>query len=442
MARTPSPGRATRPCFGLVLATCAAVTGCERATHDAGADPEVAGTPNAPAADGTGGSYPSPHPMCVYGCDDARTDIGLDAPSPLQFAAADVLALAEGTHEATLTYSVAPPGDETDAPPADRTTALTLTIARSGPAQFVASTPSYPAQSCSDCPDWVEVGVVVTLRAEDGAFNEQFPAVLAARERSEAILTVPLDLGRVQGTFAADVADWDSAEPPLATLSILIAPGIFAGSIGSDDDRTTYATWGQDDCLGAARVDEAAPGALSTARILDRLHEFSPLRVLWGDGTETDLLLNASAGDAPLCRFIPLPPARHDDLVWDESYAVQAVTLEATTTDRRLATTLPVDLGVDSRDGELQRMGFLYSESEGLPISAFATSHGIEGVDFGDATAATLQLDLNATWLPTLAVQGAVVVYGLMPNDCDETSGVCVSSQWQQLARGGVSRHE
>ena len=460
MARTSSPCRTTRPFVGLLAATCSVVLGaggCELTEHDM---PGAAPAPSDTA--GTGGAgdlfdnpaYPV-SPLCIEECRDTRTPLELDEPSPLGFSPEDVLALAEGAHEVTLTYD---PGQKGTfhITPASTTANLTMVVERQGEAAFVESWPGpyscYPPDSEEICPERVEVEVTVALRTDDGAFDERLPALLVAESPvvespTEVRLTAPVDLGSLEGSFAVSAVDFEPSEATDTTLQAAFGPGIFVGSVtglilatGDEYGTTGYVTladWGRGDCgHDAALVDPEAEGVVSTTTLVETINLASPLPVSWADGTATELSLSVSDLDAALCRgnlrwMGPDAPEPY------ESY-VTTGTIELATTDGRWTTTQSVVLYATTTAGRLGTLALYLADGEPIPASDFETTYGLQGIDLDDFDAAGLGLEIvYRVEDDGVAAQGDLAVVGVLPNDCVETEqSMCGAAGRQEVAVG------
>ena len=400
---------------------------------------------------GSGGTYiqnPEDGPsiaVCVEECRDERTALELDEPSPLGFSPEDVLAVAEGTHEAALTYSSSQEG-AFQLTPGGTSTTLTMVLERTGNATFVQSWPGpdscYPADSQEICPDRLEVEVTVSLTTEDGAFDEQFAALLVAKSPGETTLTVPLDLESLAGSFAVEVDN--DGKTALTTLDSVFAAGVFAGSVtgllqlerdGSHAETgyVTFAHWGRGDCPDdAALVDPEAEGVLSSAEPFDTINQTSPLSLTWADGTQTELTLNASDSGGPLCRsFSRLVERKQEDF---ERYVIGG-TIELATADGRWATTQPIEVCSAADAGELVTTSLYLAQDEPVPRSEFEATFGLRDVDLGDFETAGLRLDIAYTGEGDSGrAEGDVTVVGVLPNECVDTEdSTCGSPGWQEL---------
>lgn len=269
------------------------------------------------AENGTGGGGTLDGNETASACDEDATELGLDEVSPLGFSADDVLALAEGTHEATLTWvpDEAAMATTTLEP---GTTEVTLVIEPAGPASFVDAEP--PASGSSGgmielgwvCPDRVDVPVTVTLTTADGALDETLDGTLSATDAGSATLLVPIELDELEGTLSFEVVSPEGGVPIQTRLEVVFGEGIFAGRLsGTIETRTdqvataagaTYAEWGYGACEhGEYPVDPETAGAVTSTALLDVVNGASPLAVTWGDGTETTLSLAAVADEPTVC---------------------------------------------------------------------------------------------------------------------------------------------
>jgi hypothetical protein len=204
-------------------------------------------------------------------CSETRSALGLDEPSPPGFTANDVLAFAEGSHEATLEYL---PDEQSfvvvEVSPSSESTALTVTIERRGTAALVdAEVPGGSGPSDggpSPCPDSLEVDVGVKVATADGGFDETLEGKLVAYSTAKAMLTIPLDLEALAGSFRVNVIQPQGGEPVQTILGITLTPDVFVGHLSGMIQQTgsavamaagiTYGLWGYGDCE-AGRVPVA-----------------------------------------------------------------------------------------------------------------------------------------------------------------------------------------
>lgn len=172
----------------------------------------------------------------------ATTTLAMGEDSVLGFSGADVLALAEGEHAATLAWKK---GGSTQA---------TVTIASSG-AQARYLEMAYVddgsgIEPAIDCADVVEVDVTVAFATADGAFDESWTTKLAAPLPDHAAWSTELDLDALQGSYTVTEVDPAAFDGVRAFLDIELDAGGVGGQItgqatssspGDDPDGTASA---------------------------------------------------------------------------------------------------------------------------------------------------------------------------------------------------------
>lgn len=366
-------------------------------------------------------------------CEEDATELELDEVSPLGFAAEDVLGLAEGTHEATLTW--VPDGSAmatTTLEPG--ITEVTLVVEVAGPASFVDAEP--PSSGSSGgmielgwvCPDRVDVPVTVTLTTADGALDETLDGTLSATDAGSATLLVPIELDELEGTFSFEVVSPEGGVPIQTRLEVVFGEGIFAGRLsGTIEQRTdqvataagaVYAEWGYGACEhGEYPVDPEAAGAVTSAALLDVVNGASPLAVTWGDGTETTLSLAAVADEPTVC-WRPASEA----LGYPEDAYLLSAEVTLTSADGRLDAVQAVTLEASAADGAPTAIALRSASAQPVEPEDFEATYGLTGVDLGEATDAYLTLDLDYQIEDdTVVVDGALTVRGTPPTDCVDT---------------------
>lgn len=165
-------------------------------------------------------------------CDPASTtDLALDEASPLGFSGADVLAVAGGAHEATLTWEIG------------GTTGLEVEVVHDGTVKFVEY--EWIDDSGQDiaalgCDDQVELGATLSFATADGAFAESVDTRLDATAGDAASLFEELDLDALTGTYAVttetDTSDFDAIR---AFLSITFESDGWSGEVEGQGEGTT-----------------------------------------------------------------------------------------------------------------------------------------------------------------------------------------------------------
>ncbi len=377
-------------------------------------------------------------------CEEDTTELELDEVSPLGFSAEDVLALAEGTHEATLTWA---PDEASMATTTleSGTTAVTLVVEAAGPASFVDAEPPSSGGTVGMialgrvCPDRVDVPVTVTLTTADGALDETLEGTLSATDAGSATLLVPIELDELEGTLSFEVVSPEGGVPIQTRLEVVFGEGIFAGRLsGTIEQRTdrvataagaTYAEWGYDACeQGAFPVDPGSPEAITSAALLEVVNGASPLAVTWGDGTETTLSLAAVADGPTVC----WRPASEELGYPEDAYLVSAeVTM--TSADGRLDAVQGVTLEAAAANGAPTAITLRSAGAQPVEPEEFEDSYGLTGVELGDATDAYLTLDLDFQIEgDTVVAEGALTVFGIPPTDCVNTPNSTCGSPGSQ----------
>lgn len=190
-------------------------------------------------------------PYCV----DEAVVIGLDEVSELGFAPQAVVDLALGEHEGTVTWDRG-----SDA-------AISLSVSQVGEARFVDSEVEVPDGPVNDiwveCPDRVEVDVLVELSTDDGWFDESFELALISFDGELASFEQELDLDELVGSFdiEPDVAspDYDELRAWVsADFDELGVVGVFEGQAsGSEDceDGDECSAWAEMVAIGSFEAE-------------------------------------------------------------------------------------------------------------------------------------------------------------------------------------------
>ena len=141
------------------------------------------------------------------GCEEVSSNLAPDEVSPLGFGAADVLTLvgeSTTTPMVWLDTSVLQVQSSVEPGPSE----LTITLLDSSNPRFVEVSPAEPEDDtellpAGDCPDRVDVDVILLIATADGALDETVSATLHATDADFVDLIVPLDLAGLTGTFRA-----------------------------------------------------------------------------------------------------------------------------------------------------------------------------------------------------------------------------------------------
>ena len=168
------------------------------------------------------------------------TELADGEDSVLGFGGAELTSLANGGHDATLSWET---GEET---------ALALDVSFIGPARFLdlewQDSDGDLAETQEDaCADVVARRATVVVSTADGALNELFTLDLTASSADRADFYVPLDLENLEGTLVIDPGAFDGVTAWVngsfetsGTTGVIEAQG--TSSTGEGDDDTTSAT--------------------------------------------------------------------------------------------------------------------------------------------------------------------------------------------------------
>lgn len=127
-------------------------------------------------------------------CEENAVPIGIDEVSELGFSADEVLSLALGEHLGEVSWDRG-----SDA-------AISVSVGSVGEARFIDAEVVQPEGGDTldiwvECPDRVEVDVVLELSTDDGWFDESFELALYSFEGSEARFHQELELDALAGSF-------------------------------------------------------------------------------------------------------------------------------------------------------------------------------------------------------------------------------------------------
>ena len=149
----------------------------------------------------------------------SRTPLAADEASPLGFSPSELTGWAVTVHEATVTWSDG------------STAALTLELSDAGEADYAeyqaeqtssgdGSEPDTLMDIAIDCPAQVEIPLTLSLRTDDGAFEESLSWTLEATSAEMFSLWLDLEDMALSGSF--DPSDWatESFDEVWANMSI------------------------------------------------------------------------------------------------------------------------------------------------------------------------------------------------------------------------------
>jgi hypothetical protein len=419
-------------------------------------------------------------------CDSKASVVALGNAKALGFSAEDVLAIAEGAHEASLAWrapstfeAFGATGTFESGTEDDR---ITLTVTHTdGEVRLVEFTPKQPSDAGANgtediaidasCPPArLEIDVRVRLETRDGAFDESFKAVLVASDPLVATLSHPLAREDVDGSFEVELSDVPSGETitvgPVDVQASLYSGGM-AGTLSSFIEQRSgevatagtvqYARWPADDPCAQSSLTPtgvggvplalgAAFGDTTAAEILTELEAVSDVPVTWADESRTRASLGVSARGSSACL-----------LTGDASPAPDGAALLR----------IPVDITLETEDGRvdaalagtLDVASAAESEPVTLDIAAFercdsddaAAQCGWPDADTSGYQALRVELSLQ-TEQPASAstIHGTVTLAGIAVPDCasepvpapdeggEAASPGCAGEQQTELDSGAI----
>lgn len=327
-------------------------------------------------------------------CDSTRDTIELDAVSPLGFSAADVVALAGGTHTETLAWLE----NEIASSSGGEPTEVEVRLEFDGEARFVDRKPKQNTGEELDeagpgialestCHDRLELEATLTLKTADGALDETLPVIVWSETERLAHAHFNLDADALAGSLEVSVEappGFEPDGPPKLGFDVRIADVGFAGSIGvqatfqSDDAVVAgavgpIAQWPEDNpCQTGFPVPAAESSSVQQA--LDAFNGRGPLALEYEPEAEpSELSYALSVTTGTVCE--ELDGAGAGELTFEGS-------LELTSADATIDTTLPVEITTGLEQGELYFVQASMAESSEEP-NQLLESLGIQAsVDF------------------------------------------------------------
>lgn len=327
-------------------------------------------------------------------CDSTPEPIELDAMSPLGFSAADVVALAGGTHTETLAWLE----NEVASSSGSEPTEVEVRLEFDGEARFVDREPKMNdgedlAEGGPDiayestCHDRLELEATLTLRTADGALDETLPVIVWAETERLAHADFSLDADALAGSLEVSVEappGFEPDGPPKLGFDVRIADVGFAGSIGvqatfqSDDAVVAgavgpIAKWPEDNpCQTGFPVPAAESSSVQQA--LDAFNGRGPLALEYepeAEASELSYALSVTTGT--VCE--ELDGAGAGELTFEGS-------LELTSADATIDATLPVEVTTGLEQGELYFVQASMAESSEDPNQLLETLGIQASVDF------------------------------------------------------------
>ncbi len=188
-------------------------------------------------------------------CEDTPTVATLDDISSLGFSGADMLALAEGGFDETLTWH-----------DSDSTTPVHISVGYAeGEVRHVASTAVYPETDGPtndigiECEDYVEIDVSLIVTTEDGGLDEGYELALRSGDGATVSTSVDFDHSEMGGSYEFTLMDPSEYDSVTHFLDVAFDDAGCSGELsvqaeGCDDDCTgeectcwasmdTVATW-------------------------------------------------------------------------------------------------------------------------------------------------------------------------------------------------------
>jgi hypothetical protein len=266
------------------------------------------------------------------GCDEHRQKLAsfdemTDAGSPEQ-----VLAYAEKSFDAPITWKVASEGQSWTASPESGTGAIHIDVTRGANAYQLTYTQkesdSGQELAAAICPP-PQLGVEahVTVTTDGGALAESYDTLLRTSTPGVTTLSVPLDLTKLDGSLAVSFSK-PGAKLVQASLDATFMAEGTTGRIGgieqvdsggatgvSSASGVVLAVWPGSEACGAfysdgaglgLSLDQEALGATGT-ETLASVATAAPAAITWMDGTETTLTVDIEATADGCFRVTELP---------------------------------------------------------------------------------------------------------------------------------------
>ncbi|MEZ4382318.1 MAG: hypothetical protein R3A79_13280 [Nannocystaceae bacterium] len=385
--------------------------------------------------------FGDPEDLGIYelDCQEVVTVLeGADAQSGIGFTAAEVLAVAAGSHTAPIFWH---PGDVQFAPETGEGE-LGVDISYSGgEIRYVHATAPDAAEM--GCVDRLEIDAEVALHTAGGALDETFAATLRSSRPDVAMIRHELAFDAIAGAF--EVTAVEPANGEAAPISVEFGVSSF-GLFGSLDGGVeihsgdavafglqNYATFPTDglacDFPAEAPVPfDAAWAGASVDEALALLAAHPDLQLQWDGDAPTPLTIEATAIGAAACGRIDAT-----DLSAPLSFDV-AVTMKSE--DGRLDGSL--QLRAEARvDGEgVAELSIRRDAPYGdyAAVESFAEAFGVHGVDLSGYDGGGISFDLSCD---ADGQHGAITVLGAQVHECsDEPGAPCEGTDMIELASG------
>lgn len=310
-------------------------------------------------------------------CDATRTPIEFDQESSLGFSAADVVALAAGSHSETLAWLQSELVDSSGGEP----TEVEVHIEFGDEARFVDLEPKSGGDDGllgeggpgigHDCHDRLELEATLSVKTADGALDESVPVVVWAETARLAQATFSLDADELAGSLEVAVKGPPGLEPdgpPKLGFHVRIADVGFAGNIGvqatfQGDEAAVagagpLAQWPKDN---PCETGFPVPTEQSTSvqQTLDAFNDRGPLTLEYEpEAAASELSYSLSVDSGIVCEKLD------SAIVGELEFEGQ---LELTSEDGTIDATLPVHIISGLESGELYFVQASMAESSEEP---------------------------------------------------------------------------
>lgn len=387
------------------------------------------------------------------GCVDTVTVLGgVEAASALGFSAADVLAVAEGSHASTMTWGegmLEGPVHVTFGPESGAGE-LTVGVAyNGGEVRFIDSKPEEGGEGgeaalggYAECENRLEVDVDVTVTSAGGAFAEAFTAPLAATSRGIGRISHDVDIAAVMGSFALTAVDPAAAEVgPIGFTIGISESGLFGGAsttVSIEEGGAvgagpmTIASWpaGGSACeFGEAPLGlDAAVALFSGADAVALIAAAPPLSLTWQGSPPTAMTLAVTPGEV-VCAT-------------DSGSTAGSLRIPATaaieTADGRWSGSFAVEIyATPADDGTLAevRVGVPAVYGATVPAAEFLATYGLADIDLAGFDEGGI--DFSGNYVPAdggASATGQVTVIGMNMHMCSNEPGApCEGNEYVEL---------
>ncbi len=377
----------------------------------------------------------------------------LEAATALGFSPAELIALAEGSRSAAMSWGegVSESIATVKFGPESGEGTLTAGIAyKGGEARHIASEPKDTGELSNpewgDCVDRVEVDVEVTLDSAGGALAEKFTAPLRASSPRVAFVEAALALDQLAGTFALTEKSDDVEVGPLNLELGVFAGGLFGGlssvvEVGFEDSvAATFmnvATWppGASQCEYGELVlgPDDALANFSAADVHAMIAEATDMQIAWNGGAPAGFTVSLAENDAS----VPVCATYEGESIGALRFSVEA-TVESD--DGRWLGSFPVEVyGAPEADGSLAsaRLQIPAPYANSVPVDDFVTIYGLQGVKVTGFDRLILDFAGEFVLAPDgPVVTGRVELLGVVSHACPPDANGCPGDDYTDLEAG------